>query len=318
MNSRPLAAITGGTGFVGLRLVQTLARSGFRLRLLVRHPASHPALEDIDFETIPGSLQDDSALVELVRGADVVVHAAGLIKAHKRADFLKTNRNGTNALARTARKHAPQARFLLISSLAAREPSLSPYAFSKQAAEQAVLQAYAEAPDQCAILRPPALYGPWDKETLPLFQASLGHLVPLLSKGKAALLHIDDAADAIAAMALDGFRPGCFTLADEHPGGYTMREIFTTASQATGGRPYFFNLPSSLLLAAGAASGLWGKTQRVAPIFTLGKAREILHPDWSVSAAELLPRQIHTPRIALPEGFARTVEWYRKAGWLRG
>ena len=318
MNARPLAAITGGTGFVGLHLVPALARCGFRLRLLVRHPAPHPALEGVDFETVHGSLQDDSALVELVRGADVVVHAAGLIKAHKRADFLNTNQNGTSALARATRQHAPQARFLLISSLAAREPALSAYAFSKQAAEQAVLQAYSGAEDQVAILRPPALYGPWDKETLPLFKASLGHFVPLLSKGKTALLHIDDAADAIATMAMDGFRPGCFTLADEHPDGYTMREIFVTASQATGGRPAFFNLPSPLLLAAGAASGLWGKTQRVAPIFTLGKAREILHTDWSVSASELLPRQIHTPRIALQEGFARTVAWYRQAGWLRG
>lgn len=316
MTSRPLAAITGGTGFVGLHLVPALARSGFRLRLLVRHTPAHPALAGIDFETVQGSLQDDSALADLVRGADVVVHAAGLIKAHNRAAFLNTNRDGTSALARATRRHAPHARFLLISSLAAREPTLSPYAFSKREAEQAALRDYAQAPEQLAILRPPALYGPWDKETLPLFQASMRRFVPLLSPGKTALLHVDDAADAIAAMAMDKFRPGCFALADERPAGYSMRDIFTLASQVTGGQPRFFNLPAPLLLAAGAASGLWGRTQRVAPIFTLGKAREILHPDWSVPAVELLPRAIHTPRIALAEGFARTVAWYRQAGWL--
>lgn len=317
MTNPPLVAITGGTGFVGLHLVPTLARAGFRLRLLVRQPQAHPAFAGLTLETVTGSLQDKAALAELVRDADVVIHAAGLIKAHKRTDFLKINQDGARAFAQTARHSAPAARFILISSLAAREPALSPYAFSKKAAELAVQQAYAEAPGHLSIIRPPAIYGPWDKETLPLFQASLGSFVPLLSHGKAALIHADDAAAAITAMAGPAFRPGCFALADERPAGYTMRDIFTAASQATGGHPRFFHLPAPLLLAAGAVSELLGHTHRVAPIFTLGKAREILHPDWSVSALELLPPAIYTPRITLAEGFAQTVKWYRQAGWLR-
>lgn len=316
MTPAPLAAITGGTGFVGLHLVPALARSGFRLRLLARRPPTHPALAGIAFETVPGALQDEAALAALVKGADVVIHAAGLIKAHSRAAFLKTNQGGTEALAQAARRHAPDARFLLVSSLAAREPSLSPYAFSKREAENAARRAYEHASDQLALIRPPAIYGPWDQETLPLFQASTRRFVPLLSRGKAALIHADDAADALAALAGQGFRAGCFALADAQPEGYSMRDIFTAASQATGGRPYFFQLPGPLLLTAGAASGFWGRTRRVPPIFTLGKAREILHPDWSVPPSERLPEDIHTPRISLKDGFAQTVAWYRQAGWL--
>lgn len=318
MTSAPLVAVTGGTGFVGLHLLPALARSGFRLRLLARHPPSHPALAGLTFETVYGDLRNEAALTELVSGADVVVHAAGLIKAHYRADFLKTNRDGTALLAQTTRLHAMTARFLMVSSLAAREPSLSPYAFSKNAAEHEAQRIFAEASSQLAILRPPALYGPWDRETLPLFKASQGFFVPLLSAGRAALLHADDAAEALAAMAGPSFVPGCFALADERPAGYTMREIFTEAAQATGGAPHFFTLPSPVLRAAGAASGLWGRTRRKAPIFTLGKAREILHPDWSVPLKELLPREIYTPRINLATGFAQTVSWYRQAGWLHG
>lgn len=317
MTCAPLAAITGGTGFVGLHLLPALVRSGFRLRLLVRHPPSHPAIAGLAFETVYGDLHDEAALTELVNGADVVVHAAGLIKAHTPAAFLKTNRDGTALLAQTTRRYAATARFLMVSSLAAREPALSPYAFSKRAAEQEVLRAFADAPGQLAILRPPALYGPWDKETLPLFQASQRFFVPLLSTSRAALLHADDAAEALAAMAGSRFAPGCFCLADERPAGYTMKEIFTEAAQATGGNPHFFALPAAILLAAGAASGLWGRTRRIAPIFTLGKAREILHHDWSVSPTELLPRTTYMPRINLTSGFAQTVTWYRQAGWLR-
>ena len=81
-----------------------------------------------------GDLSDEAALRRLVEGADAVVHAAGLIKARRPADFLAINRDGTALLSALA----PDARFLLLSSLAAREPQLSPYAASKRAAEEVV------------------------------------------------------------------------------------------------------------------------------------------------------------------------------------
>ncbi len=318
MTAAPLAAITGGTGFLGLHLVPALAQAGLRIRLLSRHDPAHPAFEGVAFETVRGSLEDEAALAALVRGADVIVHGAGLIKAHSRAEFLHGNRDGTTALARITRRLAPDAKFILISSLAAREPELSDYAFSKNAAEAAARQAFGEAAAQLAIIRPPAIYGPWDKETLAVFQASLRPIAPLLSHSTAAVIHARDAAGAIAAMAGEKFRPGIFTLADERPEGYSARDLMEAAARATGSHPRLVRVPKALVLAAGFYSELWGKTQKTAPIFTRGKAREILHPDWSVPAEELLPRDIYTPRIGLQDGFAGTVAWYRQAGWLRG
>lgn len=317
MSLPPLAAITGGTGFLGLHLVPALAQAGFRLRLLARRPIAHPAFETLGFETVPGSLEDEAALAALVQGADVVVHAAGLTKARGRAEFLRANRDGTAALARIARRTAPGARFLLISSLAAREPQLSDYAFSKREAETQALGAFGEAAAQLAIIRPPAIYGPWDRDILPLIQASAGFLAPLVGNGTTAMIHARDAAGAIAAMAGEKFRAGCFTLADGKPEGYEMRALMTEAARATGGPGRFVLLPKAVALSAGFAAGLVGKMRRKPPIFTLGKAREMMHPDWSVSPEELLPREIYTPRISLAEGFADMVAWYRQAGWLK-
>ena len=316
MSPKPLVAVTGGTGFLGLHLVPALAQAGFRLRLLARREPVHPAFAGVAFETLPGSLEDDAALVALVEGADVVVHAAGLIKAHNRAAFLRANQGGTAALARITRRVAPDAKFVLISSLAAREPKLSNYAFSKHAAEDAARQELARA--QLAIIRPPAIYGPWDRETLTLFQASLYPFAPLLSDGKAALIHAADAAGAITAMAGEKFQPGCFALADDQPEGYSLPTLMQAAACATGGHAKLLRLPKALVLSAGFCSGLLGGFRKTAPIFTLGKAREILHPDWSVHPAELLPREIYTPRIPLARGFAETAAWYRQSGWLRG
>ncbi|MBU6450071.1 MAG: NAD-dependent epimerase/dehydratase family protein [Rhodospirillales bacterium] len=315
MNPKPLVAVTGGTGFLGLHLVPALARAGFRLRLLARRDPAHPAFAGIPFETLRGGLEDETALAELVQGADVVVHAAGLIKARNRAAFLRANQGGTAALARITRRIAPTAKFILVSSLAAREPQISDYAFSKHAAEKAARQELA--PAQLAIIRPPAIYGPWDRETLALFRASLYLFAPLLSDGKASVIHAADAAGAITAMAGEKFQPGCFALADDQPEGYSLSTLMQAAARATGGRAKLLRLPKALVMSAGFASGWLGRFRETPPIFNAGKAREILHADWSVHADELLPREIYTPRTGLAQGFEETAAWYRRAGWLQ-
>ncbi|MBM3651220.1 MAG: NAD-dependent epimerase/dehydratase family protein, partial [Alphaproteobacteria bacterium] len=129
-----LVALTGVSGFVGPHLVAALARQGYRLRLLLRRWSPLPSLDGVAAEIVLGDLLDEGALRQLVAGVDAVVHAAGLIKARRAADFLRVNRDGTALLSALA----PEARLVLVSSLAAREPQLSPYAASKRAAEEAV------------------------------------------------------------------------------------------------------------------------------------------------------------------------------------
>jgi hypothetical protein len=76
-------------------------------------------------------------------------------------------------------------------------------------------------------------------------------------------------------------------------------------------------IPDGVLLPAGAASQWWGRIRGHAPIFTAGKARELLHPDWSVAPCDMLPPAIHQPKIGIREGFRETAAWYKAAHWLR-
>jgi len=55
--------------------------------------------------------------------------------------------------------------------------------------------------------------------------------------------------------------------------------------------------------------------RRSPPIFTRGKAREILHPSWSVDESELVPAG-PPAQFSLASGFADTAAWYREAGWI--
>lgn len=316
--SRPLVAVTGATGFLGLHIVTALAARGAQLRLLTRRDPAHEAWQGLSFETIRGDLEDAAALTALVKGADIVIHAAGLIRAADRASFLRTNRDGTARLAYLARQHAPPGRFVLISSLAARAPWLSAYAYSKRAGEDAARQAYATAPERLLILRPPVIYGPWDRASLTIFKTARLPLVPLLGRGRVAVIHAADAAAAIAQTALETGEAGLYAMADNYPQGYLLPELLAAAARAQGrGEPRFLPLPPWLVRLAGHGSGAWGRLCRQAPLFTAEKAEEILHPDWSVSAAELLPARIYTPRYDLATGFAETVAWYRAKNWLR-
>ena len=317
MSGGRVVAVTGATGFLGRHLVRALAREGAHVRILARRDAKHELWNGLALEIVPGSLEDGSALERLAAGADAIVHAAGLIKARDRAAFLRTNGDGTRAMAEAARRCAPGARFIAISSLAAREPQLSDYAASKRAGEQAARQAFGDAPDRLVIVRPPAIYGPWDRETLAIFKAASRAVVPVFGSGRAAIVHVADAAAAIVRLAFGAGDAGLYALADTNPAGYALAELLREAAHAVGSEPRFVRIPDEVLLPAGAASAWWGRIRGHAPIFTAGKAREMLHPDWSVAPGEMLPTAIHQPKIGIQEGFRETAAWYKAAQWLR-
>jgi len=311
-----LAAVTGGTGFLGRAVVVALARRGWRVRLLARRNPAHPQRPDHEPEVVFGDLDDGEALRRLVRGADAVVHAAGLVKARSAAAFLAANRDGSGRLAAALAASAPAARLVHVSSLAAREPRLSPYAASKRAGEDAAILACGSTP--WVVVRPPAIYGPGDRATLTVFRAAQGPLVPLFHgpEARACLIHVADAAEAIAALCAGGPSGRVLEISDERREGYPWRTILDEAVRAVGGAPRIVRVPAPAVrlgcAVAGAAAHLFGR----APMLSPGKAREMLHPDWSSAPDRQPPPEVWSPRIALRDGFAGTVRWYREARWL--
>jgi nucleoside-diphosphate-sugar epimerase len=306
-----LAAVTGATGFVGRRLVHALTSAGWRVRVLVRS-ASPGMWVNADTQVVRGDLNDPAALKALAQGADVVVHAAGLIKALKREAFFEVNAAGARRMAEAV----GEGRMLLISSLAAREPGLSDYAASKRAGEEAARAVLGE---RLTVLRPPAIYGPGDRETFGLFRlAGATPCLPTPASGAArmALVHVDDVAASVL-QRLDGlWTPGAFAVGGARPAGYGWREVFATAAAAMGRRPILAPVPDAAIQVAAAVSEALARLRGEPAIFTRGKARELLHANWSVTQAEL-PPGAPPPSLDLATGFGRTVAWYRQEGWLR-
>lgn len=301
-------AITGATGFAGGHAAAELLKRGHRLVALVRDPARARLSGDV--RIVEGDLENAAALAALVRGADAVVHLAGAITALSRQDYFTVNEQGTAAVAAAAER-AGLKRFVHVSSLAAREPQLSAYAASKRAAEQ-VLEA-GVASLNAIILRPPVVYGPGDRGTLPLVAALTRPIavIPSRSAARFSLIHVEDLARVIAD-AVESGRRGCHEISDGTLGGYGWADLIAAAQRVEGIsiRPIFLPkfVPSVVAAAASGISRLTGKPGMVSP----GKIAELYHGDW-VARGPGLP--LADP-VGFEAGFARTVEWYRREGWL--
>jgi nucleoside-diphosphate-sugar epimerase len=310
--SRGVVAVTGATGFLGRHLVEALAADGWTVRVLARRDITDPAWRDLEPQLVIGDLAKASALAALCADAEVVVHVAGLIKAHDRAAFDRANVEGSRQVAKAAK--AAGARLVVVSSLAAREPHLSDYAGSKRGGEDAAREIFG---DDLTIVRPPAIYGPGDIETLRLFTlASQSLFLPVLDPAaRLAWIHVADAAARIADLVKTP-RRGVFALSDDRPGGYGWRELMKAASDAVGTSPKLIRVPSWAIKALAVLSKWASLATRKESILTPGKARELLHADWSLSSNDPIP-DFPPTRYPLKEGFAQSVQWYRSEGWLK-
>lgn len=311
-----LVALTGATGFIGQHLVRQLAAKGHRLRLLVRALPHLPAC-DPPVELQPGDLRDRIALERLVEGADVVLHLAGAIKALAEADFRAVNVDAVAALAgAVARRARPDAHFVLLSSLAAREPSLSPYAATKRAGEEAL--AALGAAHSRTIVRAPAVYGPGDRETLVFFKAAARgwSMKPWGPAGRVALIHVGDLCTALAAIVERPPPDGIYEIDDGTEGGHTLADMTVAAAEALGRQVRIAKLPHRALGGYAAMQQIAARMRGRPAIVSAGKVREILHPDWAVRDRRLAAWLQLGPAIDLRSGFAETVSWYRSRGWL--
>ena len=298
-------AVTGGTGFVGSRLLEAAVADGHQVSALARRPVTPRA--NVDW--VSGSLEQPSALDKLVARADAVIHVAGVISGRAAADFDRGNVDGTQAMLDAARASGVK-RFVHVSSIAAREPGLSLYGASKAKSEQLV----ASSGLPFAIVRPPAVYGPGDKETLELFKMAKLGVVLLPPEGRLSLIHADDLARLLLALAATG-APGGLTIEpdDGRTGGWSQKEFAEALGTAVGRRGVSLSMPSSLLkLGARADRLLRGDKAKL----TTDRAAYFCHADWVVDPAHAAPPGLWQPRIATPEGLAATAQWYRAQGWL--
>ena len=311
----PLVAVTGATGFIGRRIVRALVEAGCNVRALARRlPAGEQADANDAVSWVLGSLTDRTTLGALVKDAIAVVHCAGATKAASREAFFAVNGAATRLLAEIAAAQSQPPRFVYLSSLAAREPRLSAYAASKRAGEQGLRAFQPDLP--AIILRPPAVYGPGDLETLKIFQMAVRGFVlaPMVDGARMSLVHVDDVAGAVmAALDLDQLPDSPIEFDDGTSGGHTWPEIAAAAGTALRTTPRVVPVPAPALYLAGAAASLSSYLTRRPTVMSWGKVPEILHADW-VCTKGSFPG--YKPLWNIEKGFKDAVTWYSSQGLL--
>ena len=310
----PTIAVTGATGFVGRHLAAMLRAEGRQVRALVRR--HDPGLAELGCSLVPGDLDDGPALEALLDGAAAVVHAAGVVKAPDAAAYDAVNAGGSARIAAAAARR-PGCLLLQVSSLAARAPAVSPYAASKARGEAHALERADSLP--VVVVRPPAVYGPGDRATLPLLRGlDRGWLVhPHNPDGRFSLLYIHDLARLLCAVLTAPPPTGTILEPDDgRAGGYGWADLATAAQQHLGRRVRRLAVRRSPLAVAARLAEWHGRSVARSPILSLGKLAELYHRDWVSDTRGMAMVPGWRPQVEFGEGLIASLHWYREAGWL--
>lgn len=322
--------VTGGTGFIGSHLVETLLQRGIQLRCLLRKGSDLKWLKGLPIEIAHGDCRDKTSLQKAVKAVDQVFHLAGVTKAVREETYFEVNAFGTENLIHSCLENNPHLqKFIYVSSQAASGPSrngskkkesdrsepVSAYGESKKMAEELALAHAHELP--LLILRPSAVYGPRDKDIYAFFKCLSKRVKPCLAGGgqHLNLCYVQDIVQAILLAAEAQAKSGeIFFLSDGYE--YRMEEIGDTIANAMGISAFRIPIPKSMIFGIASFSEYFSKFSKRPPLINKSKVKEMVQKDWICDITKAKTILGFKPQVKLLEGARLTFEWYKKENWL--
>jgi nucleoside-diphosphate-sugar epimerase len=323
-------ALTGASGYTGGRLLEALRGRAEEVSVLVREASITDRLRSSGATLVEGDLTSRGALGRLVEGADAVLHVAAVYRTagHPDSYYRDVNVGGTERLLEAA-VAAGVRRFVHTSTVGVHGHVESPpadesapfapgdiYQATKAEAETLALDFHRRRGLPLAVVRPGAIYGPGETRFLKLFRAIARGRYAIVGDGRSFYhpVYIDDLVQGFL-LALDRDEAVGESFLICGPEYVTQTELASVIAKHTGGRVLPFRIPAGPIQLAGDVVeaicvplgidpplhrrrvDFWTKSRA----FSIEKARRVLGYD---------------PLVQLDEGVARTVAWYREAGWL--
>ncbi len=319
------ALITGATGFIGSHLTEALLKRGYAVKCLIRKTSDTKWIESQAVELCYGDCVDFDSLKKAVSNCDYVFHLAGLTKACREEDYFCVNVKGTeNIVKAIVASNRNLKRFILLSSQAASGPSydgspvteetpprpVSHYGRSKLAAEQIVLNEMEGIP--FTIIRPPAVYGPRDRDFYMFFKLIKRGIFPYWGKAKYSMVYIDDLINGIILSAESEKAIGkSYFLTDgkEH----TNEEIAFCIAKTFNKNLTKVRIPWAIMPFLASLGERFSKGKS---IFNRDKVRELSYNCWLCDCSKAVRELGYEPRVELQEGIKWTADWYRINRWL--
>jgi nucleoside-diphosphate-sugar epimerase len=323
--------VTGGTGFIGSHLVETLLRrEGMEVRCLVRRKSDLRWLKDLPVEFFYGDCNDPESLKGAVKDVDQVFHVAGLTRAVDEETLFRVNALGTENLIHACLEHNPRVQKLLyLSSQAAAGPCqnggkkkesdpcqpVSSYGRSKRRGEELALDHADRLP--IVILRPSAVYGPREKDIFTYVKLLSRRIMPCFSAPDQciSLCYVQDIVRAmIQASEKETAGGDIFFVSDGHD--YRTEEIGEAFARALEVSPVRIPIPTWLISGIAFFSDHWSRWSGKPALISRGKVEEMVQKHWRCDISKARTLLGFEPGVSLEEGAVLTVEWYRKENWL--
>ncbi len=333
-----MIALTGATGFLGSHIADVLLDDGMDVRASVRSSSNLRWLEGKAIETMTLDLTSKEDCLKFLAGCDGVIHCAGVVSSTNEEAYQQGNVVTTETLLEAATElwgndsistsvTDPKPAFIFISSLAAHGPAginhpaqehnicqpITAYGRSKLEAENIVAEA--RWPFRRAILRPPGLYGPRDKDFLPLLKAaSMGFSARIgLSMSGLSLVHGKDAARAAVALLKTESAAGPYFV-DDGQRGYNWDELAEALGKMAHRKVRTLTIPLFLLKIAAALVG--NKRASRSPVLNGDRIADLSTPGWVCDGRLLVEDTGFYPEFKADKGFTDTMAFYKEHGWL--
>lgn len=297
--SSPTVFITGATGFIGQRLVSALLDQGARVRASIRPGKKTDSRLPQACEQIPVDLADVDMLTGIVAECSAVIYCAGSVRGRDPEDFSMANVIGVKAILEALEHSDSPPPLLLLSSLAASRPEISDYARSKYEGEQLLQGSHTP----WTILRPPAVYGPGDREMLPILKmirrGLLAHAGP--ADQRLSLMHVDDLVGAVMTWlsAPQKCLHQTYAIDDGTPGGYNWPAIGKAVSDK---KFQMIRIPRVVLEGTAKINLLFSGLFGYAPMLSPGKVRELVQTEWLCDNREYTKATGWQPQLDLKRG----------------
>ncbi|TSA26987.1 NAD-dependent epimerase/dehydratase family protein [bacterium] len=319
--------VTGANGFVGSNLVRALLENGYEVTCMVRRTSNLSSIENLPVTFKYADYNSISSLQEACKGQDIIFHIAAKVREINEKRYFDANVEVTRNLLESI-KGSNIEKFVFLSTQAAAGPAdglipktencdcnpVSYYGKSKLEAERVVRE---ECPVPWVIIRPPSVYGPYDKDFLQYFELVNKHLAPLagFKKKYFSLVYVEDLVQMIIlASENEHANNEIFFAGDGNI--YLLENFIDAVKKAMNKNAINLHIPiflSYILAAFNECMKYFTKKQAT---INLQKVKEMKQCYWLCSIEKAQNMLNYKPHFSLKEGVSETYQWYKEHRWL--
>jgi len=309
--------VTGAAGFIGSALVHRLASESHQVVGIIHH--SQPKFFHKNIEYAAGDITNQKFIKSVMRQIDVVFHCAAIVKDYgPKEEFLKINVEGTKNLVNVCEKQSIK-RFIFLSHISYESENINAdYRATKKAAEQYLIEKYAQKQFPVTIIRPGNVYGPgattW---VLRPFEAIQKNRIALIDGGKGIFLHtyIENLLDALLAAVYEPHAIGETIDITDGDNTTTWREYLNDLAKMTHKPPIHRDFSKRTALFISKLMMMRYKLFNIEPWVT-PYAVEIFTNQNIVSIEKAKSILGYTPKVDFTEGLNRIEHWLKTEGYV--